>query len=84
MGMLDDLLKALDRVPLWKRLGSVPSELDDLKQRVGAIEEKLGNKWPADVCKSCGERALRMIKSTANGETWTCGACHNPEFRRPC
>ena len=83
MGMIEDLLRALDRVPLWKRLGDIPVEVDDLKRRVGAVEEKLGHKWPPDVCKSCGARALRMTKSTADREVWTCAACNNVEFRRP-
>jgi hypothetical protein len=29
MGMLEDILKALDRIPGWKRLQELPSEMDD-------------------------------------------------------
>lgn len=82
MSMLEDVLKALDRFPLWKRLSEVPAEVDDLRQRLAAVEQKLGDKWPPDVCKSCGERALRMIKSTQDHQVWTCSVCHNPETRR--
>ena len=60
MGLIDDILKALDRIPVWRRLNEVPAEVDDLKERVASLEEKLGGKWPPDVCKRCGARTLRM------------------------
>ena len=34
MGIVDDLLKALERIPIWKRLGEVPDEIDEL----GSVE----------------------------------------------
>lgn len=88
MGMIDDTLKVLDRIPIWKRLGTVPDEVDDLKRRVADLEEKLNGKWPADVCRKCGARALRL--STHRGpdmkgyvtEIWECGECHKTDHRR--
>ena len=35
MSLLDDVMKVLDRIPIWKRLGEVPSEVDDLKASRG-------------------------------------------------
>lgn len=80
MGMIEDILKALDRIPIWKRLGEVPAEVDDLKKRIAALEEKLGTKWPGDVCQFCGERAWRLKESgyasrEATEEYWGCTAC---------
>jgi hypothetical protein len=66
MGFVDDVMKVLDRIPGWKRLQEVPAEVDELKAKVAALEEMLGGKWPADVCKYCGERALRL-GSTSGG-----------------
>ena len=60
MGVIEDMLKALDRIPGWKRLQEVPNEVDELKTKVAALEEKLGEKWPADICRHCGERAARL------------------------
>lgn len=60
MGFVDDVMKVLDRIPGWKRLQEVPAEVDELKAKVAALEEKLGGKWPADICKFCGERAVRL------------------------
>jgi hypothetical protein len=142
MALLDKLIKALDRIPLWKRLrklpseidsltrrireelpseledlkwrvsSEIPSELDTLKRRVGEeisselsalrkcvneeipsqldalkrrvseLEEKLGDKWPADVCRHCGERGLRLAHAIpvpdSQGymrENWQCEKC---------
>ena len=138
MGLFDNLLKAFDRIPIWKRLQEVPSELDDLNRRVSGeldalkrrvseeiaseldvinrhvseeipselsalkrhvneeilsqldalkrqvseLEEKLGNKWPADVCRHCGERSLRLAHAIpvpdSQGymrENWQCEKC---------
>ncbi|HEY0920503.1 hypothetical protein [Devosia sp.] len=88
MGAIDDFMKMLDRIPIWKRLGEVPSEVYDLKRRVADLEEKLGGKWPAEVCRYCGERAVRLMDHRgpdAHGiitELWTCGACQQTD-RRP-
>jgi hypothetical protein len=81
MGVIDDIMKALDRIPIWKRLQEVPAEVDGLKAKVAALEEKLGGKWPADVCRYCGERAVRLkhnLGPDGKGfmhEEWDCSAC---------
>ncbi len=45
MSVIYDVLKVLDRTPIWKRLQSVPIEVDDLGAR-RAEEAKLAGKWP--------------------------------------
>jgi hypothetical protein len=39
VGLLDDILHALDRIPIWKRLQGSPSEVDALKARIVELEE---------------------------------------------
>ena len=88
MGILEDTMKILDRIPLWKELQTAPSRIKELEQRVANLEEKLGGKWPADVCKSCGARAVRMVSVIGpdiNGnmiESWHCSECNFTEERR--
>ena len=86
MGLLEDILKTLDRFPLWKRVQELPSEVDDLKRRISEIEEKLAGKWPADVCRHCGARAARIGHTTFDQgfviERWDCAECRHLDFRR--
>jgi hypothetical protein len=86
MGLLEDMLKALDRVEIWKDLQNTPKRLTELERRVAELEEKLGGKWPADYCKFCGARAVRLAHMFGpnNGqmeEQWECSECKNAETR---
>lgn len=87
MSLVSDLLAALDRIPIWKRLQGVPEEVDSLKRRLADLEEKLGDKWPPDVCKFCGERATRLSDAYPPDDkgivrqAWRCEKCGQYEYR---
>jgi hypothetical protein len=86
VGIIEDILKALDRIPVWKRLQGLPAEHEALARRIGALEEKLGEHWPGDVCRSCGARAAHVVHShTEKGgivcEAWECKECMYRDFR---
>ena len=84
---LKDLLDALDRWGEWKSMRAAPAKLEALEKRVAELEEKLGNKWPPDVCRACGERGLRLrdvYGPDAKGmmrEGWNCEKCKHHEVR---
>jgi ribosomal protein S27AE len=77
MGLLEDMLKALDRVEIWKELQATPKRIESLEKRVADLEEKLGGKWPGDVCPYCGAQAFRLKVQGMHGqlERWECGEC---------
>ena len=77
MGMIDDVLKAFDRIPIWKRLQDVPGEVDELKTRIAALEELTSGKALADACPFCGTRAFRLDRVDMHGsrEVWRCEVC---------
>jgi hypothetical protein len=87
MGFIEDILSALDRIPIWKRLQELPKETDDLKKRIADLEQQLGGKWPADICKYCGERAVRLssqigpIAGNKMRQSWKCEKCNKVETR---
>lgn len=87
MGIIDDIIKALDRIPIWKRLQDVPNEIDNLKLRISDLEEKLGGRWPPDVCRYCGARASRLTATLGPDdkgkmhEHWSCNECQKTEKR---
>lgn len=83
MAVLSEILALLDKWPLWKRLKEAPDRLDELEQRLAALEVA-PRKAPGKPCKACGEPAMRLTSSEpdpimgdlgAKRETWTCGAC---------
>jgi hypothetical protein len=85
MGVLDDVRKWLNDVPLWKELGTIPDRTALLEKRVTELENKLGGKWPADVCRHCGERAARLgysrLEKTIEVSRWDCEICGESDFR---
>lgn len=76
MAVVDNVLHVLDRIPIWKRLQEIPTEVDALKQRITALEAALA-RCPADACPYCGERAFRLAHQDMSGEreVWECGEC---------
>jgi hypothetical protein len=79
--------KVLADIPLWKDLGTLPDRVKNLEMQVKDLEEKLNGKWPGDVCRSCGARALRYTsllgpdKGGVYREFWECTECHRQEER---
>lgn len=51
-----DILKALELVPGWKAVASLPKRLADLEARIAALEKAAGkpNTAGADACPKCG------------------------------
>ena len=62
MGLLEDIMKTLERVPAWKRMVALTEQVDKLEKRVADLEAKLGPK-PGEECPKCGERSLKLISS---------------------
>ncbi len=82
-----DILAVLEKIPGWKRVIETPDRVDELEKRAAALEEKLGDEWPPDVCRACGKRALRLYNSMPGldggpiKENWVCKECGMDEFR---
>jgi hypothetical protein len=83
-----DVLKVLDRLHFIKRFQQTAADVEDLKKRSTALEEKLGEKWPADVCLFCGARAARSHFSAPGHDgkgyqrqDWICYECKKLDTR---
>lgn len=83
MGVLEDVIKALERVPGWKRIAATPAEVDALRARVEALEARLA---PAtgDICPKCRAPAFHIVSNRPNPQfewagksldTWRCDKC---------
>jgi predicted nucleic-acid-binding Zn-ribbon protein len=62
MSIIDDILKALDRIPVWKRVSALPAEVDALKKRVEALEARLAP-VTGDRCPKCRAMAFTLDSS---------------------
>ena len=62
MGLLEDIIRALERVPGWKRIAATPDDLDALKARVEALEARLA---PAtgEICPKCRRPSFRVVSN---------------------
>jgi hypothetical protein len=76
MGMIEDMLKALDRIDAWRDLQAVPAKMKALDERMAALEAALA-RCPAEGCAFCGARAVRLDRVDMHGqrEQWKCGEC---------
>lgn len=83
MGLLEDVMKTLERIPVWKRLSTLPAEVEALKSRIEAIEAKLSGAT-GDACPKCGEMSFRIISNhPMDGfedmgvflDVWKCDKC---------
>jgi hypothetical protein len=88
VGVLDDVRKWLNDVPLWKELGTIPDRTKALEEKVAQMEKCLNGKWPPDVCKFCGERGMRLYHSFPGldpkgnmREDWKCEKCARRDHR---
>lgn len=62
MGMLEDVMKALDRIPIWKRVQQLPSEVEALRARVEQLEARL-KPATGDQCPKCRAMHFQLIET---------------------
>lgn len=74
MGVIEDVRKWLNDVPLWKELGTIPDRTKALEEKVAALEAALNGKRPGDVCPFCGAHSFRLDRVDMHGqrEVWKC------------
>ena len=89
MGVIDDVLRALDRIPIWKRVQALPDTVAALEARIAALEAKLSGKTgiACPICNSPGFMRTGSKRHPIFGDaglmldTWTCPACSHSEER---
>jgi len=92
MGLLADILSALDRWDEWKAMRAAPARIDALEKRLAALEEPT-KRGPGKLCEKCG--AYAMIPGLARPTTivalqaagvedvpWKCHECDHEIVKR--
>jgi transposase-like protein len=90
MGILEDVMKALERIPAWKRLQAMPEQVTALEARIAALEQQL-KPASGEKCPSCGAMAFKLLKSElakgalgrlgARDYHYTCSSCQYSDVR---
>jgi hypothetical protein len=62
MGLLEDVLRALERIPAWKRVHGMPAEVEALRARVEALERRL-DPATGDACPRCKAPTFRLMRT---------------------
>jgi C4-type Zn-finger protein len=64
MGVLADILNALDRWPEWKKVKETPARVDELEKRIAALESR-PERAPGEACPKCRAYKFHVEKSAA-------------------
>jgi hypothetical protein len=91
MGVLEDIRKWMEEIPLWQELKTVPRRMDELETRIAALEKSL-ERAPGEVCPKCGAPAMRLKsagrrlggKDAFRFDEWACtsAGCDHSEQRK--
>jgi hypothetical protein len=60
MSAIGDITKILEKIPLWKRLGELPAQVDAIQARVTALEEELKKRPPLEKCPICSSGDMKV------------------------
>lgn len=63
MFSISDLTKLLEQIPAWKRLISMPAEIEALRRRVELLEKSAGRTPGADECPKCHGLSYGLAES---------------------
>ena len=83
MGLLDNILTALDHWGEWKQIRATPSKIVELEKRISELESKL-RRAPGEACPKCGALEFRIQRSdtaqhplhrTHRTHYWKCKEC---------
>lgn len=81
MGMIEDIMKALDRIPIWRRLSQLPAEVEQLRAKVDALEARLAPGGGV-ICPKC--REPRFMLESSGPERGPFGTLGAREYRYRC
>lgn len=80
MSLLDDIMKALDKIDDWRKVRQLPARTDQLEQRLSELEKLVGGKVPGETCRKCGTPSMRLQRTIPlpdgiTREEWLCQEC---------
>jgi len=89
MSAIGEINTLLEKIPLWKRLTTLPREVEELRERLAKLEAKF-QQPVGEVCRKCREPRAMFIESRPHPtfgdlgmllDTYTCSSCSYSEER---
>lgn len=91
MTVLGEITTLLEKIPLWKRLKTLPAEVEELKNRVAQLEARVSGGGAADICPKCRNPSFELDR-TENDPTfgdlgiqrrvYVCSGCGHTEYKQ--
>lgn len=90
MSLLSELNTLLEKIPLWKRLQTMPKELDELRKRVEMLESSMQPKGH-DSCPRCHNNTFALVRTEEDPQfgdlgvqrrVYECTSCKHSEFKQ--
>ncbi len=63
---VSDLLKILEKIPLWKQLKELPAKIEDFERRLSALEKNLETDDSVKKCPKCGSKYFVLTDTKPN------------------
>jgi transposase-like protein len=89
MGIIEDIISALERIPIWKRVSALPAEVQALRERIEALEKRLAG-GSGQRCPVCNSTDFKVTGSAPDADfsfagvmrdTYRCKDCGHQESR---
>lgn len=90
MGILSELNTLLEKIPLWAKLQSVPSEIESLKLRITALEAVI-NTTAAGKCPKCSAMTFKLDRTEPDPtfgdlgvqrDVYVCSSCNYSKYEQ--
>lgn len=93
MGIVADVLAALETLPLWKRIKPLPERVDELERRIAELESRSGSASVGGLqqCPLCNSMQFKRVESKPDrhfgrmgvmSDTYRCLSCQHQEDRK--
>jgi|NGEPerStandDraft_6_1074524.scaffolds.fasta_scaffold21736_3 hypothetical protein len=84
MSTLGDIVSLLEKIPIWKRLKTLPEQFDALQARVAVLESEIAKRPSLEQCPICNSGNLKVTAVSPHPTLGSVGVqerlmtCDNP------
>lgn len=83
MGAVGDIAKLLEKIPAWRKLTTLPEQIEKLQQRIANLERQIEG-GVGEKCPSCGKLSFLVASSRPHPRLGSKGAIERTFICREC